>query len=134
MNHWQGKGGLVRDPEMTYGESGVAFWRASIAVNGTRYDSQTRGQIVKTTFVSLVAFGWLAEQFAEYTLAKGDEILVTGELDNREIEKEGGVKERKTRIEVQTLNIVRRSQRAARSAADPWANVPPADQPPAPTW
>lgn len=128
MNRWEGKGGLTRDPEVAFLEgSGICMWKASIAVNGARYDSQTRQQGVTTVYVSLVAFGWLAEQIAEYNLTRGDEVYVIGELEQREIDKDGK-KERKTGVLVNVLNPTRvRHGARAQTSGQRQAEEPPDD-------
>ena len=86
------------------------MWSATVAVNGARYDAQAKQQVVTTTYVRLVAFGWLAEQLSEMDLKQGEEVLVVGELDNTEREKADGTTERKTSVSVLTLVPTRRRQ------------------------
>lgn len=142
-NEWTGRGGLTRDAECSNLEvSGIPYWSASIAVNGTRYDSTKRAQVVKTTYISLVAFGWMAEHLDAHGLLKGDEVRVVGELDNREVPRPDGTKERKTRVEVAVLDIVRRSRTALAQpmtgstpvVADPWAGMDIPDASPPGNW
>lgn len=146
MNRVEIRGGLVRDVELKYvGQSGVACMEMTVAVNGTRYDSQQRTQVVKTTFVSVQVWGLKAEETAErYRLSKGDEVYVLGELDQREVEKADGTKERKTRVTALLIDVLRcrntqhpttgtsAAPTAAPAApgADPWAGPPRQTQEP----
>lgn len=133
MNRVELVGGLTRDPDCTITQSGTASWFATIAVNGTRYDPQERQQVVKTTFVALSAFGWIAEQLIEENYGKGDELHVLGELDQYEVEKDGQ-KDRKTRVRPIIVTATRRRQATQPSAAapsrqrDPWSQQ--TDEPP----
>lgn len=121
---------MTRDPELRYLDSGMPVIDASLALNGTRYDGQSRQQIVTTTYVSVVAYGWLAEQFAESGAHQGDEVYVLGELDQREVEKRDGTKERKTRVTASLLMLTRHRTSAPASTMqsgqpDPWATSQP---------
>jgi len=146
MNKWEGDGGLVRDPEFAFVEAlgGLPVWEATLACNGTRYDSKAGQQIVTTTWVRLKAYGSKAEELWEAGYAKGDHVLVVGELAQRVID-HGDRKEDKTHINVWRIDGLRRrstgqsapAQRTQRPAAtaggssnDPWASAPPADEPP----
>jgi single-strand DNA-binding protein len=107
QNYVRVSGGITREPEFRVFDSGSPLWTATIAVNGTRYDSQQRTQVVKTTFVSIQAWGWLAEEIMDLGLDRGDEVLVEGELDQSEYEKDGKT-ERRTRVTILRLTPVRR--------------------------
>lgn len=136
MNRVELLGGLTRDPECSVNQRGTATWLATLAVNGTRYDGEARQQVVKTTFVSLSAFGWLAEELINAGYGKGDELHVVGELDQFEIAKDDGTKDRKTRVRPLVVTPTRRSSpMPARHPAqshtpspDPWG--PPREEPP----
>lgn len=145
-NKWEGDGGLVRDPEFAFVEKlgGLPVWEATIAVNGTRYDSRAGQQTVTTTWVRLKAYGSKAEELFEAGYAKGDHLLIEGDLAQRIIET-GDRKDDKTHINVWRATALRRrstapsapAQRDQRPAAaagggsnDPWASAPPADEPP----
>lgn len=117
MNRVELVGGLVRDPDVgVLPGSGTFTWSATIAVNGTRYSREEGGHVVKTTYVSLSAIGWAAEQFADLGLTRGDEVYVLGELDQYERETADGKKERKTRVTPLVLHATRLRQ-SMRSAA-----------------
>lgn len=126
---------------MGFGQAtGTPYWKTTLAVNGTRYDAQERRQVVTTTFVSVVAFGWKAEQIMEEGFGKGDELFVRGELDQQSWEnKEKDKTEHSTKVRIDSYDVVRRAgsrQSAPQSGAvvrpapqdDPWAAPAPAKQ------
>lgn len=131
-------GGLTRDAEVKYLPSGMPVAELSIATNGARYDAKERQQVVTTLFTTVEAWGWLAEHIAEMGLVKGEAVIVTGELTQREREKQDGTTERKTRVQAHTVTPTRRKQaswganpqqrqqQAPPTEADPWG-APPKD-------
>lgn len=125
-------GTLVRDLEMKYLPSGIALVEMSLAVNGTRYDSEARSQVVTTLYCSVTVWGWQAENLANLEARRGDSVHVLGELEQREVEKAGGGKEKKTRVVAHVVTPVRvkglggpnpmaPSGAAAGGGSDPWA-------------
>ncbi|WP_343317527.1 single-stranded DNA-binding protein [Arthrobacter sp. TMP15] len=81
-------GNLVADPELTYGESGIAHAKLRVAVN-QRYqatDGTWRDGI--PVFHNVSAFRALAENVAG-SMRKGDPVTVTGDLEFRSYEKDG---------------------------------------------
>jgi single stranded DNA-binding protein len=150
MNRVEIAGGLVRDPEFKMlGQSQTPCLEFTVAVNGTRYDSQQRQQVVKTTYVAVQAFNEVADDvMGKYPgLTKGDAVYVVGELDQRTIEKADGTKESKTRVNAMHI-VVQRTRTTSTSTGgrpaaprggygapppeDPWATPPrpPSDEPP----
>jgi single stranded DNA-binding protein len=91
-------GGQTRDPELRTGRTGGSDLERALALNGSRYDPEIRGQKVTSEFVSVIAFGFVAEYIAGLQLGRGDEVYVLGELGHREIQKPDGTKENKTRV------------------------------------
>lgn len=111
MNRVEVSGGLTRDPEYRMvGSYGTHLLEMTVAVNGTRYDSEQRQQVVKTTFVQVQAWGYVAEFLTQQhgPLSKGDEVHVVGELDQRTVEKSDGSKESKTRVTAVHIDVLRR--------------------------
>ena len=81
-------GNLVADPELSYGESGIAHAKLRVAVN-QRFqaaDGTWRDGIPVLHNVS--AFRALAENVAR-SMKKGDPVTVTGDLEFRSYEKDG---------------------------------------------
>jgi len=81
-------GNLVADPELSFGESGVAHAKLRVAVNqriqgldGTWHDGEP-------VFHNVSAFRALAENSVS-SLKKGDPVTVAGELEFRSYEKDG---------------------------------------------
>lgn len=142
MNEVKLQGGMTKDPDFGYGAAtGTPYWRTTLAVNEARYDARERRQTVYTTFASVVAFGWKAEQMMNEGLSKGDEIYLRGALDQSSWEnKETGKNEHSTKVRIDSYDVVRRAggrQSAPQSGAasppprtdpdDPWA-LPPRGQ------
>ncbi len=74
-------GRLVRDPELKYGQSGMAFCRFTLAVNRMKKDDPA-------DFISCTAFGKTAELIGEY-LRKGNNTGVQGRIQTRTYEVNG---------------------------------------------
>jgi single-strand DNA-binding protein len=74
-------GRLARDPELKYGQSGMAFCRFTLAVNRLRKDDPA-------DFISCTAFGKTAELIGEY-LRKGNQAGVQGRIQTRTYEVNG---------------------------------------------
>ena len=71
-------GRLVRDPELKYGQSGMAYCKFTLAVNRMRKDDPA-------DFISCAAFGKTAELIGEY-LGKGNNTGVQGRIQTRTYE------------------------------------------------
>lgn len=124
MNRVEIAGGLTRDARFRYTESGLAVFDCTVAVNGARYSASEKRQVVTTVYVAVDAIGWLAEQLAELGLSTGDEVMVVGELNQWEKELADGKKERKTRVRVLRLDVMRKRHQAAQQDSpveDVWA-------------
>ena len=138
MNRVEIAGGLTRDAELRFTPGGAAVLNMTVAVNGTRYDGDARQQVVTTSYISVEAWGSLAEESAELDITKGTEVHVIGELTQRTTEKSDGSKESKTRVKALVINVVRRragSSPAARSvkqAAEGFSAAPSASSGPPP--
>ena len=74
-------GRLTRDPELKYGQSGMAFCKFTLAVNRMRKDDPA-------DFISCTAFGKTAELIGEY-LRKGSNTGVQGRIQTRTYEVNG---------------------------------------------
>lgn len=78
-------GNLTRDPELKFGDSGLARVRFGMASTRRIKDKET------TSFYDVIAFGKTAENI-HASLAKGSGILVTGRVEVREFERKDGTK------------------------------------------
>lgn len=72
----------------------------SLAVNGTRYSSEERRQIVTTTYVSCTAWGHQAVSLINQDPKVGERLYVLGELDQSTWEDADGKKQQRTRVRV----------------------------------
>ena len=119
-------GNLVADPELTYGESGVAHARLRVAVNQRIQGADGIWQDGEPVFHNVSAFRALAEN-SSTSLRKGDPVTVSGELEFRAFEKDGEKREAR-RIVAETIGPDLRFgtaayQRSPRAAAGPEAGV-----------
>lgn len=81
-------GNLVANPELTYGESGVAHAKLRVAVNQRIQGADGTWHDGEPVFHNVSAFRALAENAAN-SLKKGDPVTVAGELEFRGYEKDG---------------------------------------------
>ncbi|MFX1821781.1 single-stranded DNA-binding protein [Pseudarthrobacter sp. CC4] len=115
-------GNLVADPELTYGETGVAHAKLRVAVNQRIQGTDGSWQDGEPVFHNVSAFRALAEN-ASNSLKKGDPVTVSGELEFRAFEKDGEKREAR-RIVADTIGpdlrfgtaAYQRSPRAAAGA------------------
>lgn len=81
-------GNLVADPELSFGESGIAHAKLRVAVNQRFQAADGTWRDGIPVFHNVSAFRGLAENVAA-SLKKGDPVMVTGELEFRSYEKDG---------------------------------------------
>ena len=100
-NHVTLEGNLARDPDVRFTPNKQKCARITIAI-GDDYKGKD-GNIVKhTDFIDCVAWGVLADIIEKYT-AKGQAILVDGQIKKRDYEKDG---QKKYITEVLVKNVV----------------------------
>ena len=87
MNNIQILGNMVRDCELKYAQSGTAIGSFGIAVN-KKIKNQSGGYDDKAMFFDVTAFGKTAENINKF-FGKGSRILISGELDFQQWEKDG---------------------------------------------
>jgi single-strand DNA-binding protein len=120
-------GNLVADPELTFGDSGVAHAKLRVAVNQRIQGADGTWHDGEPVFHNVSAFRALAENTAS-SLRKGDPVTVAGELEFRSYEKDGERREAR-RIVADTIGPDLRFgtavyQRASHAAASgPGAEV-----------
>ena len=78
---------MVRDCELKYTQSGTAIGSFGIAAN-KKIKNQSGGYDDKAMFFDVTAFGKTAENINKY-FGKGSRILISGELDFQQWEKDG---------------------------------------------
>ncbi|WP_159619119.1 single-stranded DNA-binding protein [Arthrobacter zhaoguopingii] len=81
-------GNLVADPELSFGESGVAHAKLRVAVNQRLQGADGSWHDGEPVFHNVSAFRALAENAAT-SLKKGDPVTIAGELEFRSYEKDG---------------------------------------------
>ena len=90
-------GNLTRDPEIRYTRDGQATTSLSVAVNRKWQNRQTQEWEESTSFFDIVCWRDLAENVA-LSLTKGSRVLVSGRLEQRSWETDGG--ERRSKVEI----------------------------------
>lgn len=83
-------GNLTRDPEVKFTPQGKAVCKFAVATNKKWTDSDGKTQ-EKATFHNIVVWGKQAETCGQY-LAKGRQVFVEGEIDNRSYDDKDGNK------------------------------------------
>jgi single-strand DNA-binding protein len=84
-------GNLTRDPELRYTPNGSANCTFGVAVNRRWMNRQTNEWEERTSFFNVVCWREMADNVSE-SLAKGSRVVVTGRLEQRSWETEGGDK------------------------------------------
>ena len=93
---------LVADPELRYANNGNSVTNFRVASNSRRKNPQTdQWEDGDTTFLSVSAFGGLGENVAA-RFKKGQRVNITGQLKQREYEKDG---QRRTVYEVTASSV-----------------------------
>lgn len=124
-------GGLTRDPTLTSTRYGSSMVGLTVAVNGTKWDGEQRQQVVTTQFVSVLAFGVVAERIVQMGLGRGDTVVVEGSLSQEEVEGDDGKKDRKTRVQAWNVVLVHSTRTTtARPISRQERPQPPGEAPP----
>jgi single-strand DNA-binding protein len=84
-------GNITRDPELRFTPSGQANARLGVAVNRRWQDRGSGEWQEATSFFDVICWRELAENVAE-SLKRGARVVVTGRLEQRTYEREGGEK------------------------------------------
>jgi single-strand DNA-binding protein len=90
-------GNLTRDPEIRYTREGQATTSLSVAVNRRWQDKETKEWEESVSFLDVVCWRDLAENVA-LSLTKGSRVLISGRLEQRSWETDGG--ERRSKVEI----------------------------------
>ena len=88
LNHCTFTGRLGRDPETRAFPSGDEVTNLRLAVGSKWRDKQTGEVKERTEWISVICAGGLSKVASQY-LRKGDQVLISGELRNREWEQDG---------------------------------------------
>lgn len=129
-------GRLVADPELRFTAGGKAVCSLRVAASDSKKDDNGNWETTEQIFVGVSL--WEAEgETAAELFRKGDQVLVTGRIYQREYEASNG--EKRTSLEVKFPTVAKkvtaprgeRSTASVPAANDPWASVPPrTDEPP----
>ena len=90
-------GNLTRDPEIRYTRDGQATTSLGVAVNRRWQNRESNEWEESTSFFDVVTWRDLAENVA-LSLTKGSRVLVSGRLEQRSWETDGG--ERRSKVEI----------------------------------
>jgi single-strand DNA-binding protein len=90
-------GNITRDPELRFTSSGQAIATFGLAVNRRWQNRQSGEWEEATSFFDVACWAQLGENVAE-SLTKGSRVVVSGRLDQRSWETEGG--DRRSKVEV----------------------------------
>ena len=95
-------GNLTRDPELRFTAAGRATATFGVAVNNDWTDAETKERRESVDFFDIVVWGRLAENAAQ-SLAKGQEVIVTGRLQQRSWETDEG--DRRSKVEITATHV-----------------------------
>ena len=116
-------GNMTRDPEIRYTRDGQANATFALAVNRRWQNRQTQAWEEQTSFFDVVCWRDLAENVA-LSLTKGVRVIVSGRLEQRSWETDGG--ERRSKVELVADDVgaslrfaTAEVQRTERRTADP---------------
>lgn len=124
-------GRLVADPELRFTQGGKAVCSLRVAASDSKKDDRGAWETTEQVFIGVTL--WEAEgEAAAEAFQRGDQLLVTGRIYQREYEKRDGSKG--TSLEVKFPSIAKKvtAPRAERSstpsapADDPWGSPAPA--------
>lgn len=90
-------GNVTRDPELRFTPGGQAVANFGVAVNRRWQNKQTTAWEESTSFFDVVCWGELGENVSE-SIGRGTRVIVTGRLEQRSWETEGG--EKRSKVEV----------------------------------
>lgn len=126
-------GRLWKDPEIRWTSSGKAVCEVPLVFAKRKQDEDGKWQDVGTLFLKGSVWGDQAEHTAN-SLSKGDQVLVSGELSQREYEDRDGNKRSSLELRIYDLGPVikwapvkiLRSERGSTEAPadDPWSSAP----------
>ena len=98
-------GNLTKDPELRSLPSGTAVCSLRVASNTSRKDSSTGEWKDKPNFFDVTVWGGQGESTARY-LRKGSKVAISGRLDWREWEVEGGGKRQAVQIVAEQVQFL----------------------------
>ncbi len=128
-------GRLVADPELRFTQGGKAVCSLRVAASDSK-KTDTGWETTEQIFIGVSLWDNEAEAAAN-ALQKGDQVVVTGRIFEREYDKNDGTKGKSLEVKYPTVAKkvsapkVQRSTPSAAPANDPWATAPAGnDKPP----
>jgi single-strand DNA-binding protein len=129
---------LYAEPELRFTQGGKAVCSLPLVFSKRKKNDQGVWEEAGSMFVRGTAWDQLGEHAGE-SLAKGDEVIVTGELSVREFERKDGSKGQSVELNVYAVGPslrwgpakLQRAERGSASSsagADPWAGTPAATE------
>jgi single-stranded DNA-binding protein len=107
LNRWEVEGGLVKDAEVRFLQNGAALVTFQLALDGTKYDSESRAQVVETTWVSVEH--WFPGIYGDRdALYKGDRVYCLGEAT--QYKKPDSDERPHTRLLAKVVTVTRRGR------------------------
>lgn len=128
-------GRLVADPELRFTGSGKAVCSLRVAASDSKKDDAGNWNTTEQIFIGVSLWENEGEAAAE-TLRKGDQVLVSGRIYEREYDKNDGSKGRSLEVKFPTVAKKVSAPRVERTAvpqvpaSDPWATPARNDEPP----
>ena len=114
-------GNLTRDPELRYTQSGKPVASFTVAVNRRVRDQSDNWVDGNTLFVQCVAWEALGENVVE-SLRKGVTVVVSGRVEPKEYDSNGGVKVRGFELIADDVSVSLRRQQATVKKTTPSSN------------
>ncbi|NND84721.1 MAG: single-stranded DNA-binding protein [Acidimicrobiia bacterium] len=116
-------GNLVEDPELRYTQSGAALANVRVA-SSRRYQDRNQEWQEETAFFRGTVWREMAEQVAE-SLHKGDRVIITGSIEQRDWEDNQGQKRSSLELRIQEIGpslrwATAQVNRIARSGSGSW--------------
>lgn len=115
INRVEIAGTLKADAELIDTPSGALRAEATVILKDVRYDRRTNADVVETSFIRLTAWEDIAEALG--VLAQGTVVHITGQLTQQEVRGRDGKADRKTRVRVLVLNVIRTPRPVPTAAA-----------------
>ena len=128
-------GRLVADPELRFTQGGKAVCSLRVAASDSKKDDNGNWSTTEQIFIGVSLWEAEGEAAAEH-LRKGDQVLVSGRIYEREYEGSDGAKRKSLELKFPTVAKKVTAPRADRSSSsapavnDPWATPPRNDDEP----
>jgi single-strand DNA-binding protein len=119
-------GNVGADPEVRYTGDGKAVASLRVAVNESWRDKNTGEKRERVEWVSVTAFGKLAEIIGEY-VRKGSPIFITGKLRTEEYTDKEGVKRWSTKVMADEMRLLGGDRRDGAPREGRRASGPPSE-------